>query len=105
VALPLSWQHSGFAVDNQVGIEASDAEGRQQPVRYMIRSPFCLDKTEYKAAHGGIVYRSKLHATLKRNVARLIPETRLPPWRLARRFAPGESLLVSSLRLAFVPGG
>jgi hypothetical protein len=36
-------------VDNHVRIEASDAEARQQLARYMIRAPFSLDKTEYKA--------------------------------------------------------
>jgi hypothetical protein len=91
VAKLLSWQHSGFSVDNQVRIEAGDAQGRQQLARYMIRAPFSLEKTEYKAGQGVIVYRSKQHATLKRNFARLVPETHLRPWRLARRFAPGES--------------
>jgi hypothetical protein len=66
VAKLLSWQHSGFSVNNEVRIEASDVEGRQQLARYMIRAPFSLDKTEYKAEQGVIVCRSKLHATLKR---------------------------------------
>jgi len=35
--------------------------------RDMIRAPFSLEKTEYKAEPGVIVYRSKPHATLKRN--------------------------------------
>jgi len=30
----------------------------------MIRAPFSLEKTEYKAEPGVIVYRSKQHATL-----------------------------------------
>ena len=30
VAKLLSWQHSGFSVDNQVRIEAADAQGRQE---------------------------------------------------------------------------
>jgi len=67
VAKLLSWQHSGFSVDNQVRIEAGDAQGRQQLARYMIRAPFSVEKTEYKAEPGVIVYRSKQHATLKRN--------------------------------------
>jgi len=33
----------------------------------MIRNPFSLEKMEYKAKQGVVVYRSKLHATLKRN--------------------------------------
>jgi hypothetical protein len=35
VAKLLSWQHSGFSVDNQVRIEASNSDGRQQLARYM----------------------------------------------------------------------
>jgi hypothetical protein len=105
VAKLLSWQHSGFSVENWVCIEAGDSDRRQKLARYMVRAPFSLDKAAYKAEQGLIVYRSRLHTTLTRNFARLFPETRLPPWRLARRFAPGESLLVSSLRLASLPGG
>jgi len=48
-------------------IAADDSDGRQQIARYMIRAPFSLNTTEYKAEQGVIVYRSKLHATLKRN--------------------------------------
>jgi hypothetical protein len=33
----------------------------------MIRAPFALEKTEYKPDSGMIVYRSKLHRSLKRN--------------------------------------
>jgi hypothetical protein len=33
----------------------------------MLRAPFSLEKTIYDAASGTILYRSKLHATLKRN--------------------------------------
>jgi len=34
-------------VDNQVRIEATDAQGRQPLARYMIRAPFAWEKTEY----------------------------------------------------------
>ena len=33
----------------------------------MIRAPFALEKMEYKPGSGVIVYRCKLHASLKRN--------------------------------------
>ncbi len=33
----------------------------------MIRAPFSLGKTEYKVDSGMIVYRSKMHKSLKRN--------------------------------------
>ncbi len=35
--------------------------------RYIIRNPFSLEKIEHKTKQGVMVYRSKLHATLKRN--------------------------------------
>lgn len=63
----LAWEHSGFSVDNSVHVGANDPEGRRQLARYMIRTPFSLDKMEYKAKQGMVIYRSKHHATLKRN--------------------------------------
>jgi hypothetical protein len=63
----LVWEHSGFSVDNKVHVGANDLEGRRQLARYMIRNPFSLEKMEYKAKQGMVVYRSKHHATLKRN--------------------------------------
>ncbi|MDP7152261.1 MAG: hypothetical protein QGI70_14995, partial [Paracoccaceae bacterium] len=43
----LSWKHSGFSVDNTVGVGANDPQGRRQLARYMIRNPFSLKKMEY----------------------------------------------------------
>jgi hypothetical protein len=63
----LSWRHSGFSVHNQVRVAANDAEGRKSLAGYMLRAPFSLEKTSYDAAKGTVIYRSKLHATLKRN--------------------------------------
>ena len=62
-----NWQHSGFSVHNQIRANASDAEGRKQLARYMIRTPFALEKMTYDNSTGTVIYRSKLHATLKRN--------------------------------------
>jgi len=33
----------------------------------MLRAPFSLEKTAYDAASGTVIYRSKVHATLKCN--------------------------------------
>ncbi len=63
----LAWRHSGFTVHNQVRVGAGDAEGRKSLAGYMLRAPFSLQKTTYDAARGTVIYRSKLHATLKRN--------------------------------------
>jgi hypothetical protein len=61
------WKHSGFSVHNKARIKTDDAEGRKQLACYMIRNPFSLEKMTYKTKQGVVVYRSKLHATLKRN--------------------------------------
>ena len=72
-----TWRHSGFSaiapasmqssVDNRIRTNADDAEGRQRLARYMIRCPFALEKVRYDAKSAMVIYRSKLHATLKRN--------------------------------------
>jgi Putative transposase/Transposase zinc-binding domain len=62
----LAWRHGGFTVHNQVRVAANDAEGRKSLAGYMLRAPFSLEKTTYDAARGAVIYRSKLHATLKR---------------------------------------
>ena len=61
------WQHSGFSVHNQIRVKANDAEGRKQLARYMIRNPFALEKMTYDKQTGMVIYRSKFHASLKRN--------------------------------------
>ena len=63
----LNWAHSGFSLHHGVKVKAKDAAGQRQLARYMIRAPFSLEKTEYKAHSGMIVYRSKLHQSLQRN--------------------------------------
>ena len=61
------WRHSGFSVHNRIHVRAHDAEGRKRLARYMIRNPFALEKMTYDRQSGMVIYRSKLHATLKRN--------------------------------------
>ena len=63
----LNWRHSGFSVHNRVRSKAADAKGRQHLARYMIRCPFALEKMRYDKKSGMVIYRSRLHATLKRN--------------------------------------
>ena len=48
-------------------VAAGDAEGRKSLAGYMLRAPFSLEKMTYDAAGGAVIYRSRLHATLKRN--------------------------------------
>ncbi|MDP6673822.1 MAG: transposase [Gammaproteobacteria bacterium] len=63
----LKWRHSGFSVHNQVRVQAGDADGRRRLARYMIRNPFALAKMTYDPKTTMVIYRSQLHATLKRN--------------------------------------
>ena len=46
---------------------AEDAEGRKKLAGYMLRAPLSLQKMTYDAATGTVIYRSKMHAGLKRN--------------------------------------
>ena len=52
---------------NRIRSKAADAEGRQRLARCIIRCPFALNKMSYDRQSGVVIYRSKLHATLKRN--------------------------------------
>ena len=52
--------------------KAADAKGRQRLARYMICCPFALEKVRYDRKSGMVIYRSRLHATVKRNY-QLIP--------------------------------
>ena len=63
----LQWRHSSFSVHNRIRSKAADAKGRHSLARYMIRCPFALEKMRYDNKSAMVIYRSKLHATLKRN--------------------------------------
>ena len=63
----LGWRYSGFSAHNQVRVGAEDAEGRKKLAGYMLRAPISLEKMRYDAATGTVIYRSKMHAGLKRN--------------------------------------
>ncbi len=63
----LTWRHTGFSVHNAVRIRASDAAARQKLAQYMLRAPFSLEKMTYDLDSGTVIYRSRLHKTLKRN--------------------------------------
>jgi hypothetical protein len=63
----LQWRYSGFSLDASVRIAADDAPGRRQLARYMIRNPFNHGKMDYRQTEGMVIYRSKMHVSLKRN--------------------------------------
>jgi len=63
----LAWRHGGFSAHNDVRVAAEDAEGRKKFAGYMLRAPMSLQKMTYDAATGTVIYRSKMHAGLKRN--------------------------------------
>ena len=63
----LAWRHTGFSVHNAVRIRAGDAAGRRRLAQYMLRAPFSLEKMSYDPDSCTVIYRSRMHKTLKRN--------------------------------------
>jgi len=63
----LAWRHTGFSAHNSVRVRASDAAGRRRLAQYMLRAPFSLEKMSYEPVSGTVIYRSRMHKTLKRN--------------------------------------
>lgn len=64
----LGWRYcGGFSAHNQVRVAREDREGRIKLAGYMIGAPMSLEKMTYDAATGTVIYRSKMHAGLKRN--------------------------------------
>ena len=62
------WRHSGCSLHNAVRLGAHDAEGRRAVAEYILRSPVSQEKRRYQAKTGTIIYHSKMHPTLQRNV-------------------------------------
>ncbi len=48
-------------------MDAQDPEARKKLAGYMLRAPVAGEKMSYDAATGTVIYRSKMHAGLKRN--------------------------------------
>jgi len=63
----LAWRHTGFSAHNSVRVRARDAAGRRRLAQYMLRAPFSLEKMSYDPESCVVIYRSRMHRTLKRN--------------------------------------
>jgi len=63
----LAWRHCGFSARNALRVAAEDAEGRKKLAGTMLWALIALAKVTYDAASGSVIYRSKMHARLKRN--------------------------------------
>ena len=63
----LAWRHTGFSAHNAVRVGSRDASGRRRLAQYMLRAPFSLEKMSYDPAPCMVIYRSRMHKTLKRN--------------------------------------
>lgn len=50
------WKHSGFNVDDSARVKAGDRQGRVNFSRYLIQAPFSLDKIQYSADSGSVIY-------------------------------------------------
>ncbi|MBI4191132.1 MAG: hypothetical protein HY525_11420 [Betaproteobacteria bacterium] len=59
--------HSGFSAHNAVRAPAEDAKRHKKLAGTMLRAPMSLEKMTCDAATGTVIYRSKMHAGLKRN--------------------------------------
>ena len=66
VSLLLSWRHSGFNVDGSVRVRASDAKGRENISRYLIRAPFSVRKITWSPGRS-VIYRTKMVRGPNRN--------------------------------------
>jgi hypothetical protein len=54
-------------VHNGVRVAAGDPEGRRKLAQYMLRAPLSLEKMTYLPETGMVMYRSRMHKSLKRN--------------------------------------
>jgi hypothetical protein len=68
IRMLLGWRHSGFSLHNAVRIGAHETEGRRAVAESILRSPFSLEKLRYLPKNGTMIYHSKMHPVLKRNV-------------------------------------
>ena len=64
----LSWQHSGFSVDNSVPIPASSRKARVNLSQYIIRNPISLQKILYARSNGTVIYTMKYNEYWKENM-------------------------------------
>ena len=64
----LCWKHSGFSVDNSVGIPASSQKARVNLSQYIIRHPVSLKKIMYIKEKGNIIYHTKYNGYWKENI-------------------------------------
>jgi len=67
VKMLMGWKHSGFNVDGSVRIGAGDTRGRENISRYLIRAPFSVEKIQYSAREGSVIYRTKMVKGPNRN--------------------------------------
>ena len=63
----LAWRHTGFSAHNSVRLGARDSAGRRRFAQYMLRAPFSLEKMSYDPESETVIYRSRMHKTLRRN--------------------------------------
>ena len=64
----LCWKHSGFSVDNSVGIPAASKKARVNLSQYIIRHPVSLKKIMYIKEKRGILYHTKYNDYWKENI-------------------------------------
>jgi hypothetical protein len=58
IELLLSWQNTGFSVDNSVTVGAGDAAGTERLARYLLRPALSLERMSW-TSDGSVLYRRK----------------------------------------------
>ena len=51
----LSWQHSGFDIDNSIRIMSHDQKARESLAQYIARCPISLKKIIYESFNGRVI--------------------------------------------------
>jgi len=64
----LSWEHSGFSVDNSVKIPATSKNARINLSQYIIRHPVSLQKMLYVRSKGTVIYKTKYNEYWGENI-------------------------------------
>ncbi len=53
-----SWRHSGFSVDQSVGLKAEDSEGIRKLIEYFLRCPFSQARMIEVTQQGKVIYKT-----------------------------------------------
>ncbi len=64
----LSWEHSGFSVDNSIMLYVHNGKLKENIAQYIARAPVSLEKITYVKAMGKVIFKTKYNQYFKENV-------------------------------------